>query len=431
MTNTSVKPTHVRYGVIGFAVVMAMITYLHRVGISQAKTDISSDLGLSNTQIGFIFSAFTLAYALFEMPLGLWGDRAGPRKVLTSVVIGWSLLTALTGLVWNFLSLLICRFFFGAAQAGAFPNISKAFKLWLIPEERIWSQGILWMAARWGGSLAPILVFLIMQSLSWRWMFVVISFLGFAWAAAFAVWFRNHPGENPRVNEEELALLPKPGENIVNNEPAPWNAILRSSSLWFLCVQYFCQSYFYYFIMNWLPSFLREGLGLETRNSALFSAVPMFLGGIGCIFGSLLLRRLTSKYGPRFSRKVIPVTALSVSAICLFMVPQMHTGVMAIVIIGLATFSTDLSMATCWTTAIDLGGRFAGTVSGNMNMWGALGGFFSPMIIGILLDATNQNWNITFHISAAIYCIGVLMWLIIDPVTPLSFISNTRQKERK
>jgi MFS transporter, ACS family, glucarate transporter len=428
MTNSSAKPTNVRYGVIVFAVIMAMITYLHRVGISQAKSDISTDLGLTNTQMGFIFSAFTLTYALFEMPLGLWGDRVGPRKVLTSIVIGWSLLTAATGLVWNFFSLLICRLLFGTAQAGAFPNLSKAFRLWLKPEERIWSQGILWLAARWGGSLAPILVFLLMQNMSWRWMFVVISSLGFAWAASFAAWFRNHPGEHHKVNALELAQLPKPEENMVFNEPAPWNTILSSLSLWLLCIQYFCQSFFYYFIMNWFPSYLREGLRLEIRNSALFSAIPMFLGGVGCITGGLLLRRMTSKYGPRLSRKVIPVSALSLSALCLLFVPQTHTGIIAVIIIGLATFSTDLSMATCWTTATDLGGRFAGTVSGNMNMWGALGGFFSPMIIGILLDATNQNWNIMFYIFSGIYCFGILMWLLIDPVTPLVKPSNQYAK---
>ena len=120
--------------------------------ISQAKTEMSFDLGLSDAQMGWVFSAFTLAYALFEVPTGWWGDRIGPRRVLTGVVLAWSFCTAATGGAWNFVSLLICRFCFGAGQAGAFPNLSKAFRLWLTPPERAWSQGLLWAGARWGGA---------------------------------------------------------------------------------------------------------------------------------------------------------------------------------------------------------------------------------------------------------------------------------------
>lgn len=414
-----VKPTTVRYGVIGFAVVMAIITYLHRVAISQAKADISFDLGLSNTQMGLVFSVFTLAYSLFEMPLGYWGDRAGPRIVLTSVVIAWSFLTAITGLAWSFVSLVVIRFMFGAAQAGAFPNIAKAFRLWLMPGERPWSQGLLWMAARWGGSLAPVLVFFFMQYFSWRWMFFAISSIGFIWAIAFVLWFRNRPDKHPGVNAAELEMLPKPEEFPGSREKAPWGVIFSSFSLWMLCGQYFCQSFYYYFIMNWLPSYLNEGLNLGIRNSAFFSALPMFLGGLGCMVGGLLLRWMTDKYGPRLSRKIIPVVAITIAAIFFLMVPQIHSGKIIVLFIGLATFSNDLTMSVCWTTATDMGGRFAGTISGKMNMWGALGGFFSPMLIGIILDATNQNWNIMFYIFSAIYCAGVVMWLLIDPVTPI------------
>jgi len=414
-----IRPTRARYGVLGFAMVLAVITYLHRVSLSQAKADISHDLNLSNTQMGLVFSAFTLAYSLFEVPLGWWGDRAGPRVVLTSVVLWWSALTAVTGVAWNFGSLLVCRFLFGAGQAGAFPNLSKALRLWLTREEQAWSQGLLWMSARWGGAVAPGLVFLLMQALSWRWTLVSVSGLGLVWVAGFSLWFRNHPQEHPAVNAVELALLPKPTEVMAGQVATPWRRLWCSRQVWLLCGQYFCQGIFFYFMVNWLPSYLREGRQMEARSSALLAGIPLFLGGVGCLAGGFLLRWMSARFGARLSRRAIAIFALGGAAFCLLYVTRAPTAGAAIAAIGLAAFANDLSISTCWTTCGDIGGRFAGTLGGQMNMWGAFGGFLSPMLIGWLLDLTGQNWNITFYLSAVVYAAGALMWLALDPVTPL------------
>ena len=125
-----------------------MITYVDRVCIAQAAPSIQSELSLTAGQMGLAFSAFAWAYALFEIPGGWLGDRIGPRKVLMRVVILWSVFTAATGYVWNLASLVFARFCFGAGEAGCFPNLTKAFMIWLPGHERTRAQAILWLSAR-------------------------------------------------------------------------------------------------------------------------------------------------------------------------------------------------------------------------------------------------------------------------------------------
>src|SRR5262245_52012075 len=156
-TSMGVRPTRTRYWVIVFAITLAVIQYIDRVCISQAAPNIQNDLGLKKELMGWVFGAFTLAYAAFEIPTGYWGDRIGPRRVLLRVVLWWSFFTAATGWVWNWLSLVVTRFLFGAGEAGCFPNLTKAFDRWLPLRERIRAQSILWMRCRWGGAVSAYL----------------------------------------------------------------------------------------------------------------------------------------------------------------------------------------------------------------------------------------------------------------------------------
>src|SRR5215510_6137799 len=123
LTEKSLKPTRTRYWVIAFAITLAVIQYIDRVCISQAMPDIARDLRLTDAQKGAIFSAFGLAYALFEIPTGWLGDRMGAKRVLIRVVLWWSFFTAATGWAWNHISMLVMRFLFGAGEAGCFPNL--------------------------------------------------------------------------------------------------------------------------------------------------------------------------------------------------------------------------------------------------------------------------------------------------------------------
>ena len=200
--------TRTRYLVVVFAVILAIIQYIDRVAISQAAPLISRDLSLDKEQMALVFSAFTLAYALFEIPTGYMGDRLGARRVLIRVVLWWSFFTAATGWAWNLASLVAIRFLFGAGEAGCFPNIARAFNRWLPIDERVRAQGILWMFARWGGAVAPLLLVIVLQYVNWRRAFELFAVLGIVWCVFWFRWFRDHPADHPSVNAAELALMP-------------------------------------------------------------------------------------------------------------------------------------------------------------------------------------------------------------------------------
>src|SRR5436853_4958037 len=204
--NAGERPTHVRYGVIVFAVALAVVTYIDRVCISQAAPAIVRDLKLSPVQMSYAFTAFIWAYALFEVPGGFLGDWMGPRRVLMRIVLWWSVFTAATGWVFSFPSLIITRFLFGAGEAGCFPNLTKAFTTWLPERERVRAQGFMWFSARWGGAFTPPLVALVMTLVGWRHAFELFGCLGLIWAAIFYRWYRNDPLDNPKLNAAERDL---------------------------------------------------------------------------------------------------------------------------------------------------------------------------------------------------------------------------------
>src|SRR5258708_6317742 len=206
-TVSTQAPTGVRHLVIVFAVALAVVTYIDRVCISQAAPLITRDLGFSKKQMSFVFSAFTVAYALFEIPSGYLGDRFGARKVLMRIVVWWSFFTAATGWAWNFTSMAITRLMFGAGEAGCFPNLTKAFTTWLPPEERVNAQGILSMSARWGGALTPLLVVQFLKVMCWRHPFQLFGGIGLIWAVVFYRWYRGNPRDNKNINAAEMRLL--------------------------------------------------------------------------------------------------------------------------------------------------------------------------------------------------------------------------------
>ena len=190
---------------IVWAVFCSIITYIDRVCISQAKPYIIGDLHLTDNDWGTVLSAFVWSYALFEIPTGWLGDKYGARSTLTRVVVWWSAFTAATALAWNFASLVTIRFLFGIGEAGCFPNITKAFTVWLPERERVRAQGINWMCARWGGAFTPLLVGWILGWVDWRTAFVLFGVLGFLWAIGFYRWFRDDPREHKDVNAAEVA----------------------------------------------------------------------------------------------------------------------------------------------------------------------------------------------------------------------------------
>ena len=456
------RPAHVRHRVLRFAATLAMITYVDRVCISQAAPFMQDELSLTASQMGLAFSAFAWAYALFEIPGGWLGDRIGPRKVLMRVVIMWSVFTAATGYVWNLASLVMTRFCFGMGEAGCFPNLTKAFMIWLPAHERTRAQAILWLSARWAGAFTPLLVMGVMAWLSWRNTFALFGLIGIIWAFVFYRSFRDQHSPNNSCAVQTLEEPPHPipplraGEDIHRAGQAgnaenpggslhvPWRKLLFSRTVWLLWVQYFCLTYGWYFYVTWLPTYLKETRGLqldqnafllwlgsvlrelltpETTRTVLVAAlagIPLFFGGLGAIVCGLATPRLVRLTGSvARTRRTMALLGFTGAAALLVSSSFISDPLLAMLAMGLASFCNDLTMPGSWSTCMDVGAKYAGTLSGSMNMMGSIGAAAAPLMIGLLLDSSGRNWALTFWISGIIYFLGGLCWLGLDPVTPI------------
>ena len=302
-------PTRARHVVTGFAVTLAVITYIDRVAIAQAAQFISADLGLSRTEMAWALAAFAWAYALFEIPGGWLGDRIGPRRVLMRIVIWWSFFTAATGWAFGATSLILIRALFGAGEAGAFPNLTRVLTTWLPVKERERAQATVWLATRLSGAVTPILIATLIALVGWRRAFEICGLIGVVWAIFFYRWYRDVPAEHPRVNAAELAILPPPRDTAIAHGGVPWRLIFSTPSVWLLSVQYMCLAYGWWFYINWLPTYLFQARNTPLRVGAVLAGLPLLLGGLGCLVSGAVIPRLARKSGSvALARRIVAIT---------------------------------------------------------------------------------------------------------------------------
>lgn len=425
--NNNQAPTRAGKTLLVFAILLAAVMYLDRVCISQSQHLISKDLGLDKIQMGWAMTVFGIAYGIFEIPGGWMGDRIGPRSVLTRVVAWWSFFTIATGWAWNWISLLVIRFLFGAGEAGCFPNLTKAFSNWFKGQDRTYAQSLTWLAARWSGAFTPLVVVAVLEFATWRQSFFIFGSIGFFWAFFFFRWFRNSPEQHPGVNAAERELLAEPAEALTHKESkagVPWAQFFGSVSVWLMCVQYACQSYGFWFYLTWMPTYIREQFGLEKAErylAALLAAPPLFLAGISCVLTGYLTPWLVRRFGGNVGRvrRILGVSGHSMACVMLLVSASQTNPILAMVAMGFSCFGNDMAMPGSWAGCMDMGGRFSGTLSGIMNTWGSIGGLLAPLTVPYILQAANNNWKIVILVIAGWYFVGALCWLGIDPVTRL------------
>jgi sugar phosphate permease len=411
------NPNHARRVLLGFAMTLAALLYVDRVCISQSQHLISADIGLSKQQMGLAFTVFGIAYGLFEIPGGWLADRFGPRRTLTGAVCWWSLFTAASGWARGLASLVGYRFLFGLGQACCFPNLTRAFSSWFSGQDRTRVQSLTWLAARWGGAFTPLLVVFALDFVTWRQSFYLFGAIGFVWALLFWRWFRDQPkGYGPA---EPARMMDKRSDLSV-----PWKRFFANRSVWLLCFQYACLSYGFWFYLTWLPTYVREQFGLEQADryvAALLAAPPLFLAGIGCVLAGWLTPRLVRRFGDvRRVRRGLGVLGHAVACTMLLVSIRLENPVLSMIAMGLSCFGNDIAMPGSWAGCMDLGGRFSGTLSGTMNMWGCIGGLLAPWTIPYILDAADGQWRVVILVIAGWYAVGALCWLGIDPVTPIA-----------
>lgn len=399
--------TNVRYQVLLLCCLLAALQYLDRACFAAASLDIVAALELnSEADLKWAFTAFAIAYGIFEIPTGWWGDRFGPRKVLIRVVLWWSFFTALTGLVgWKvagvtlgglvFMS--IVRFLFGAGEAGAFPNIARALQNWFPPEARARAQGFVWMSARLMGGLTPLLWTLLVAGtsfssplLTWRGAFLVFGVLGVLWCVVFAWRFRNRPQEHPDANEAERTLITAGRETPSGHQGVPWRAVLFNRNLICLYVMYFAITYGWFFNMTYLPACLENRYGVDKTSllGSLMKGGPLWLGALGCILGGYLTDGLLRRgVRLRWARRLPGLVGLSMCAVCYMMASGMPTAWSFAIAISLAAFFNDLVMSGAWSTCQDIGGRHTAVVAGCMNTAASAGGALAGWGSGKVLES--------------------------------------------
>ncbi|MGH9321825.1 MAG: MFS transporter [Vicinamibacteria bacterium] len=404
---------------LGFAFALSVVTYLDRVCISTAAPFITRDLGLTMMQMSVVFSAFTLAYSLFEIPSGWLADTRGARSVLTRIVLWWSAFTILTGAAWSYLSLVVIRFLFGAGEAGAFPGVSRAFSRWFPLRERGRANGFLFLGSRVGGALAPALSLFLIHRWGWRASFVAFGSIGIVWSFLWYRFFRDEPEEHPDASQSEVKWIRQDGPAVRGHSPVPWASLLKSWNLYAICGMYFAFGYGLYFYFTWLPTYLIDVLGFSTFAGGALAGLPFVLAGGADLLGGLLTDRLSAARGLKVGRSVLGCCAFFGSAFLLLGSTALEDRVHKALLIALALASADLGLAAAWAVCLDVGRRHAGVVTGAMNTFGNLGGMFAPLVVGFLVERFG-SWSVAFQVSAAIYAMGGLLWLAIDPTRQLT-----------
>jgi len=405
-----VRDLKYQHRVLGMLSLLAIITYLDRVCIAVAGPEMQDSLGISPQAWGWVTSAFFFSYAAFEIPSGALGDRIGPRRVLTRIVVWWSAFTSLTGAVASYPVLLLVRFCFGAGEAGAYPNASIVIGRWVPQRNRARAWGIIWMTSQIGAAIAPLLVVPIQLHYGWRASFYVFGVLGIVWAAAWYAWFRDSPQEMSGVSAAERAEI---GEDPPPSHGLPWAQALRSSSFWHVAAIGASYVYVIGFFQSWLQTYLVKGRGF-TAAALVFSTVPYIVGacanGIGGIVSDMAVRR----FGLRTGRRLIGVSGLTSAAIFMAATIFATNGLWSLIFLSLSYAGILFQQPTLCATTVDIGKNHVGAVFGFMNTASNISSAASSVVFGYLV-AYSGGYELPFIPMLILLCVGTLLWLKVDP----------------
>lgn len=407
-----------RYRVLIFLFSLMFLTYLDRIAIGLVGKRIISEFNLTNTEFGWVLSAFSLAYAIFEIPTGIMGDRLGQKIVLIRIVLWWSLFTALTGFATGLVTLIIVRFLFGMGEAGALPTMSGVLSRWMPANELSRGLSVSLIGQTSGAAVAPFIVVPLAAAFGWRNMFFVIAFIGLIWVLICRRWFKNNPSDMKGITEEEKNYIEKNRRVTTHAQKISWKKILKNRSMIALVASFFTSQWGAYFFIGWLPVYLQQGRHFS-ENSMKFITSLVFVPAIAiCLIGGYLADILVKKKGLKFGRRAIAMSALGLNSI-LFLIEattQSDTVLVACLLMG---FGCVLVFGvSAFGVCIDVGGNHAGAVSGLMNCVGQLGAFFLAIVFGKIVDATH-DFNAPLFVIAGLMFLGSLCWLFVDPTKKL------------
>jgi ACS family glucarate transporter-like MFS transporter len=401
-------------------VLLSVLLYVDRACISTAKSDITRDLSLSDTQWGWVMAAFALGYALFQTPTGAIADRFGPRVLLTSVVVLWSAFTGLSGMVRSYAPLFIVRFLFGAGEAGAFPGMARAVFSWIPMSERGIAQSINFSGSRLGAMFAMPAVTGLLVQFGWRNMFLILMVIGFAWALFWYAWFRDEPADHPRIAKAELdyILASRQPPDAAQKQKVPFSLMARSPNMWMAMTQYFCSNFTFFFALTWLFPHLKKTYELDSLTTGFYTSAPFLGGAVGSLLAGLLIDRIYQRGKWQLSRRLPAMTGFALAAVGLMMSLRMDAAPGAVAWFSVAIFGADMTLSPSWSFCTDIGRKNAGSVSGTMNMAGNMGSLVTSLAFPYLLEWTGSTTPF-FYVAAGLNALAIVLWTRMKSDQPL------------
>jgi len=420
MALTPKIPYRFRIGILLFFLIL--ITYLDRVTISLVGVRIKSAFHLTNSQFGYVLGAFALAYAIFEVPSALMGDRLGQRKVFLRIVIWWSVFTALTGAATGFMSLVVIRFLFGMGEAGAYPTSTATVCRWFPRSETTRGISLMSTGSTTGAALAPLIVVPIAAAFGWRAPFYVNAAFGLGWVLVCYWWFKNHPAEMKGISAEERELIETQRRFVTEHRGFDWRLVARHPSLWLLIASYFCIQWANYFFVAWMPNYLQEGKKFSEQEMKLTTTAVFLFTILSSLLGGIVSDRLIKKKGLKRARRTVGASTFGIMAVLVLISTETSSHrLVAICLIG-AHFFLAPAVINSFSSCVEMGGDRAGTVAGIMNFFGQAGAFIMSIFFGKIVDLTS-SFDAPQFLMAAVLAIGAFLWTRIDVTRTVNQLS--------
>ena len=414
-----------RWFLVGWMLMVSAVAYLDRVNVSIAGQALQKDHGLTDVQLGWVFSAFLIGYALFQVPGGWLADRFGPRRVISLGVVWWGLFTTLTALVPTGLNasvacLIGTRFFLGLGEAVLFPSSNKLVSAWIPSSERGLANGLIFAGVGAGAGVTPPLIVYILSRWGWHVSFYVIALIGLAVGVVWFFLVRDTPRAHPLVSTAEVEKIEAgmPAANKAQDRPLPWSAILRSRNVWAVTLSYFSYCYVTYIFFTWFFIYLSRVRGLDLKSSAVYSMLPFLAMVCGAPLGGWVADRISRNYSKRAGRCGVAIFGLMLAAVFLALATQVESARVASLVLAGGAGAIYLAQSSFWSVTADIAGKSAGTVSGLMNMGGQIGGAVTASLTPWI--AERFGWTTSFLVAAGACLAGSLLWLLVNPEKPIA-----------
>jgi ACS family glucarate transporter-like MFS transporter len=408
-----------RWILIGWIFIISAIAYLDRVNISIAGRSIASEYHLTDVQLGYVFSAFVLGYALFQAPGGRLADRIGPRRTLLGAVVWWGVFTALvavvpTGIAGALLVLICVRFALGVGEAVVYPSSNRFVAEWIPSHERGIANGLIFAGVGAGAGVAPPLIVYIMQNYGWRTSFVISALIGLAAGLIWYVLARDKPSEHPKVSEQELRYIESGLPRIASSKLiVSWRSIFGSKELAAMTLSYFAYGYTAYIFFTWFFIYLNSVRGLDLKASRYYAMLPFIAMAVCSSLGGWISDRVATRRGDRVGRCGIAAAGMVFAAVFVALATQVESARLASMILAGGAGALYISQSAFWAITAEIAGPSAGTVSGVMNMGGQIGGAITASLTPWIAD--HYGWTASFMTAASLCAIGGALWFLVDP----------------